>query len=326
MDKEKKIFLSVMIPVYNKSEYLDMCLNSIVTDKMDDLEIIVVDDGSTDDSYSKLTEWCKKDSRIRVFHQENGGVASARSYALSKAKGEYIINCDPDDWVEPGTYSQLKLVAQKTDADVIIFDIIRNCSDGTETANRLYIDCSPSAHCRSTFISLLKSRNYSTCNKMIRRKIVEDNQIDYLQGIDVGEDFLFIAKVFLALPKNSVCAKIDKALYHYRETPGFNSLTQKVTYKSLLGHEEIIKWRLKNMDIPELSHYNRRALFHFCYLMLRCDNCPDEYAKSYAKQYLHYGIFIESKICTKWIIALMLKLLGYSFTRKCFSFIKKILN
>ena len=317
------MFLSVMIPVYNKSEYLDECMSSIVLDGMEDMEIIVVDDGSTDDSLSILKKWADKDERIKVYHKENGGVASARSLALSKAKGEYIINCDPDDWVEPGIYSELKSKAQETNADVVMFDFFRNCADGTQITNQFKIDCSSSLHCRSTFISVLRILNFSTCNKMIRRKIVAENNIDYVHGIDVGEDFLFLAKVFLAMPQNGICVKIDKALYHYRETPGGNSLTQRVSYKSLLGHEKLLKWRLTNMNMPEFANLNCRAICHFVYLMIRCEDCSNQYAIKFKKEYLHFNVFKGTDVSMKWIVAIIFKLFGYRFTRKFFKIIKK---
>lgn len=90
--------ISVIIPVYNASRYIDSCVKSVLKQTYDNWELIFIDDGSSDDSFEKCRSWAKTDSRIKVLHEENGGPAKARNYGLDMAKGEYISFLDVDDW------------------------------------------------------------------------------------------------------------------------------------------------------------------------------------------------------------------------------------
>lgn len=112
-----KKLVSIIIPIYNMENYLDRCLNSIVTQSYTNLEVILVDDGSKDTSLSICYAWKKKDARVKVIHKENGGVSSARNAGLIEAKGEYIAFIDPDDWVETEMYSTLVRDIEENHAD-----------------------------------------------------------------------------------------------------------------------------------------------------------------------------------------------------------------
>lgn len=110
--------ISVIIPVYNAEKSLDTCLQSIVEQSVGDLEIICVDDGSTDGSYEKLAGWQQKDDRIKVLRQENKGGGAARNLGLAKAAGEYIHFLDSDDSLQPKAYEHMYNKIRNTKADV----------------------------------------------------------------------------------------------------------------------------------------------------------------------------------------------------------------
>lgn len=110
--------VSVIVPVWNAHEYLNRCVDSIVNQTYKNLEIILVDDGSTDDSLKICKEYEKKDERIRVVHKENGGQSSARNLALDICTGEYIGFVDNDDWIFPTMYEKMVELIEKYDADV----------------------------------------------------------------------------------------------------------------------------------------------------------------------------------------------------------------
>ena len=103
----KAVPVSVIVPVYNTERYLAKCLDSIIAQTMRDIEIICVDDGSTDSSLEILTAYAGKDARIRVIHKENGGLVSARKAGIKAARGTYIGYVDSDDWIEPRMYERL---------------------------------------------------------------------------------------------------------------------------------------------------------------------------------------------------------------------------
>lgn len=113
--------ISVVIPVYNVASYLPACLDSVLAQSYRDLEILLVDDGSTDGSGRLCDEYAARDSRIRVTHQKNGGAAAAKNTALSLASGEYLSFVDSDDYLEPGAYAHMVELLEETRADAAQF-------------------------------------------------------------------------------------------------------------------------------------------------------------------------------------------------------------
>ncbi len=114
--------VSVIVPVYKAEKYIHRCLGSLVNQTLHDIEIILVDDGSPDNSRKICDDYAAKDNRIKVIHKENGGVSSARNAGIKAATGEYSIHCDPDDWVELTAYEKLYNKAKETDADMVVCD------------------------------------------------------------------------------------------------------------------------------------------------------------------------------------------------------------
>lgn len=114
-----KNLISIIIPIYNISPFIEKCLQSVCKQSYSYLEIILVDDGSTDDSNTQCHKWESIDSRIKVYHKKNGGLSDARNYGLSKATGSYIIYLDGDDWIATNTIEKLVYTAQEYHADFI---------------------------------------------------------------------------------------------------------------------------------------------------------------------------------------------------------------
>ena len=124
------MLISVIIPVFNVSGYLARCVESVCNQTYKDIEIILVDDGSTDNSLDICNQMQKKYSTIRVFHKENGGLSSARNMGLDNARGEYICFIDSDDWIEPDFCSYLVDMATGFDSKLSICSISK---DSTKT-------------------------------------------------------------------------------------------------------------------------------------------------------------------------------------------------
>ena len=117
--------ISVVVSVYNTGKYLDRCVDSLLAQTYQDYEILIVDDGSTDGSSSVCDAQTAKSPRIRVFHKENGGLSSARNYGMERARGEWIIFPDPDDWVEPDYLEKLLHIQNSNHADMSICGFYR---------------------------------------------------------------------------------------------------------------------------------------------------------------------------------------------------------
>ena len=114
--------ISIIVAVYKAESCLRRCVDSLLAQTFQDYEILLVDDGSPDRSGEICDEYARKDNRVRVFHKENGGVASARQCGMNNARGEYVIHADPDDWVEPNMLEELYGKAKEENADVLICD------------------------------------------------------------------------------------------------------------------------------------------------------------------------------------------------------------
>ena len=114
-----KDVISVIVPVYNVAAYLPECLDSILSQDYDKLEVILIDDGSTDDSGAICDAYARRDGRIRVIHQKNGGAAAAKNAGLRAATGEYLSFADSDDFLEPGAYAYMLALLKENDADIV---------------------------------------------------------------------------------------------------------------------------------------------------------------------------------------------------------------
>ncbi len=125
MRNHRENLISVIIPVYNVERYIRRCLDSVLAQEGVSLEVILVDDGSTDSSGAICEEYAKKDGRIRVLHQKNGGLSSARNAGLAVAGGEYVGFVDSDDWIAKDMYAYLLRLIQTFHADVSVCDYKR---------------------------------------------------------------------------------------------------------------------------------------------------------------------------------------------------------
>ena len=188
--------VSVIIPVYNTEQYLEECLNSLLEQTLDDIEILVVDDGSTDGSLRIAKEFeAANPSKISVLTKQNGGQASARNMALKHATGEYLGFVDSDDWVDATMYQEMYDAAIRENADIVICDM-----EDHYPTHVVY-------HHSSQFESKFKVTP-SACNKIFRRSIVEEDLFPL--GLWY-EDFEFTTK---QLMKTEKIAAIHKAFYH----------------------------------------------------------------------------------------------------------------
>lgn len=210
--------VSIILPCYNVAPYLDECLESLVRQTWEDLEIICVNDGSTDDTPAVLRGWAEKDARIRVIHQENGGAFSARNAGLDAAAGEYIGFVDPDDYVDTSMYARLVETAQRHGAEVAACGYTSfSEEDGTvmeDAGHAPEPGFEPDAK-KSCFSgeSVWLRMDVVVWNKVYRRSFFEENGLRMKPGFRGGEDDIFW---LTALPHASRLAVIPDQLYFYR--------------------------------------------------------------------------------------------------------------
>jgi glycosyltransferase involved in cell wall biosynthesis len=191
---------SVIIPVYNVEKYIDRCLKSIISQNYDDLEIIVIDNGSTDSSGSICDTYASEYSNISVYHIENHGVSAARNFGLAKAQGEFICFVDADDYLVGNLFSNMENQLD-SGLDLLVFSyynsLEKNLSETTRSAKILPIEGKKD---RNQFIALftglfLSDMMYTVWNKIYRREFLEEHRIMFEQ-YELGEDVRFNLNVF----------------------------------------------------------------------------------------------------------------------------------
>lgn len=195
MDKNSPL-LSVIVPIYNVEKYLDKCIKSIVEQSYKNLEVILVDDGSTDKSREICNVWREKDPRVRVIYKKNNGLVSARQTGLELASGEYIANVDSDDWIESDMYQSLMELAICNDSDLVTSGLIRDyenhsvieeekISAGTYTGEALYQLKKKVIDTDCFFNTRI---NMHITNKIFRKERLLKYQMDVPIEAKVGED------------------------------------------------------------------------------------------------------------------------------------------
>ena len=134
--------ISIIMPVYKVEEYVGKAIESIIAQTFSDWEFLIVDDGTPDKSGEICDEYAKKDSRIKVFHTENGGAPAARNYAIDRAKGKYFYFMDSDDWAEPEMLSDMYALAERDNAQLVVagFFIETYYTDNEYRTDNLLVD------------------------------------------------------------------------------------------------------------------------------------------------------------------------------------------
>ncbi len=182
---------SVIIPVYNAAKTLERCLESVICQQRTDVEIIVVNDGSCDESGQIISDFMKSNDNIICITQENAGVSHARNAGLSKAAGEYITFIDSDDYVEQNYFSELDRMGREEDSDLIIFSY--HLIGGLDETVRKQYEILTQAQTREKKLELLLSGReiMQPWNKRFRRSVIEQNHLRFIEELLAGEDMNF---------------------------------------------------------------------------------------------------------------------------------------
>ncbi len=223
MEEERRpVLISVIVPVYNTVDLLPRCVNSIRRQTYRNLEIILVDDGSTDNSGAMAEKMALEDKRVRVFHKENGGSSSARNLGISRARGEYIGFVDSDDFIEPEMYERLLGVA--LEENLLMVQISRDEID--EEGNRLPDVCEPPEEPelweRQHFMRelLLHRGDCSFCTKLIHASLLKEER--FPEG-ELNEDFYLLVRLLQRIPAVAILPQQD---YHVFYRYGSNTRTR----------------------------------------------------------------------------------------------------
>lgn len=213
--------ISIIVPVFNVKKYIDDCIKSIINQDFKDFELILIDDGSTDESGEICNKYAKNDERIRVIHKNNEGVSSARNLGINISRGKYISFVDSDDTINKKMYKKMYGLAIKENSEVVVCgykEINYNIDKEYEFTNPLYGDNQLKGIEIKLKIEQLLYMNKilgyaSLCNKLYKKEIIINNNLSINEEITIAEDLCFNMQLLLKINKISA---INEPLYEYR--------------------------------------------------------------------------------------------------------------
>ena len=279
-----KPLISVIVPVYNTAKYLDRCINSIINQTYSNIEIILVDDGSTDESPQICEDFAKKDPRIRVIHKINGGSSSARNAGLDDCKGEYVGFVDSDDWITETMYEELLNVIDNP--EMIATTKMYYVQD--EIVSYEY-KSNPEIISEEKFLRsiLLKKEDCSVCSKLFPRNVIEGQRFDENR---LNEDILYL--VYL-IGKFKTIAYTGSAGYYYYQREGSISHQFGKAIHDMIYNSSTIR---KYIEI-EYPNFRREAemfeLFQFMSFLLAC---PYKYNRKSDDTYIYSLNYVRKNV------------------------------
>lgn len=251
---QEKALISIIIPVYKVEKYLEKCIQSVINQTYENLQIILVDDGSPDNCGKICDEYAKKDHRIEVIHKSNGGLSDARNKGLEIAKGEYIGFVDSDDYIESDMYEVLYNLLKQYNSDVSICNFytvsqgkiaIKNVDNGIKEYNRIEI-----------LKEILLDNNIQSYawNKLYKKELFDE--IKY----PIGKKYEDIGTTFYLLEKCNKVVVTGKPEYYYIKRQ--DSIVNNVTESTITDYIELIMQRYDYIEenVKELSSYNKDYL------------------------------------------------------------------
>lgn len=258
--------ISLIVPIYNKEKYIKNCIESLISQTYKDIEILLIDDGSTDSSLKICNSYKIKDDRIKVYSKKNGGVSSARNYGLNKMSGEKVLFVDADDYIEEDYVDTLN----QYEEDFVVCSYLIN-ENGIETKgisgnltktdkNDIYLTC-----LGKKYYSLM----VGPCTKLFKSKIIKDNKISFDESMNFGEDTCFVLEYIKRINSMKIIPYFG---YHNVIIPGtlsrryiknineqLHKLYQKIKNTNEIIDENLIYyWYFRNMKLVMYNEKNQK--------------------------------------------------------------------
>lgn len=321
--------ISVVIPVYNVEKYINQCLDSILKQTYSNLEILLTDDGSTDNSGNICDEYSRKDNRIKIFHQQNKGVSAARNNGIRHANGDFISFIDPDDFIDKDFYEYLLNQIHKSDSDIVFCSFRKVNEQEIPFSKKEEEQDSIATYFRDdAVINCLRARNgfgMFVWNGLFKKKTVPL----FNEEIRICEDQDFSVAALLKAQKVSICKGVK---YNYRirmtgSKSAFDFYSESYKYQ-LKALDEIKRHLTEAEASPELFNaYNERCLrMHLC-LMDRYSSLGQR-DKNLFNRFRNY-LIEDARLTYKWPLGQLLSLVfhaGERAYRFAFRIQKKILS
>lgn len=254
--ENKKV--SIIVPVYNVELYIEDCLNSLLNQTYSNYEIILINDGSTDNSI----EICSKysDKKIKIFNQNNKGVSIARNVGISLATGQYIMFVDADDMVFENYIENLITSIEETNTDMVVCGYTKEKTELVNKKNSQEIK--GEIINANTMLENMMANNLQEgylWNKIFKKSIINDNSLEFKEGVNVWEDLYFVIEY---LSKSNKIFAINEKLYYYRTREG-SAVNRKETATDLVGKIKILELIMKNYNliINSKNYYGIKRMY-----------------------------------------------------------------
>ena len=248
--------VSVVTPTYNRDKYIKKCIDSILNQTLSDIELILVDDGSTDNTSNIVSTY--NDPRLKYFKRENHGIGASRNFGIDKSLGEYILFVDSDDFIESNALEKMYNKAMYDDLDILVSDYYNIYQDGR--LDNIHLESFDNTTLKDK-PELLLTINLGPCNKLFKRDLFDNKELRFPEDIKY-EDMPLVSHLFKCSKK---LGKIDEALCYFlvdnvsettvrdeRVFDIFKSLKLTLSYL----YEEEYKDTLKELVISKLCNYN----------------------------------------------------------------------
>ena len=247
---KEEFLISVIIPIYNCERYLNNCIQSVVNQSYKQIEIILVDDGSTDNSGNICDEWKLKDDRVKVYHKNNGGVSSARNMGLDKAKGAYVIFIDADDYCHKELIEKLKNSLEDNNSDLSVCAFFYDYGD--RIVPSLSNDLPENMNRKVFFDNIIKPYYCGyPWNKMFRKKLIGNLRFDETKII--CEDFLFLCKYIINCNNISY---LKENLYYYNMNNLQSATKVKANPKFILSNYNQVLTTDEIIETIKVNNYS----------------------------------------------------------------------
>lgn len=312
------MLVSFIIPVYNVEKYLNECVDSVINQNFNDFEVVLVDDGSIDNSGHICDEYAEKYDFISVIHKQNGGLSDARNAGLNVAKGEYVLFLDSDDYIADGSLSAIADSIKSFSPDVVFLNAKKFFPDGTivplgDGYNANKINGKSKSEVME-HLAFLPKYPGSACTKAIRRQLVFDNALFFEKGL-LSEDIDWTMRLFSVAENFVFC---DTDYYYYRQSRT-GSITNTKTIKNVQCLLYIIKkWASKDLSRIYQKEINAFVAYEYMIALLCYASLEKNDRKLLFKEFKSYKWVLKFGNTKKIkLVRLFGILFGIRLTSKC---------
>lgn len=296
---ENMLKLSIIIPVYNVEQYIGNCLDSCLNQDLpkDEYEIVVVDDGSPDNSSSIVEGYMKKYSNIRLIHRENGGLSAARNTGLREAKGEYIWFVDSDDWIESNCLGFLVNTAKDNDLDVLCFGLQLVYPDGRKTTYNIKYEESDKVYKGEDFICRVKMPPAAWA-AIYKKDFLNIKKLCFFEGI-LHEDQEFTPRAYYLANRISY---INRVIYYYLQRVGgimISSRNKKRASDLLTVADSLYKFIIDNVDTSNKAYEEMMEKVNFAFSQSLAYYKSSYFSISAYKNKPYYPLFLSHDLDLK---------------------------